>query len=93
MKRKPLTNKAGDVRELTKEDFKLMRPMREVDPDFIVRFEEAKKRRGRPAGRSKAVVSISLDKDILAALRAGGAGWQSRVNDLLRAAVGLKQNG
>ena len=90
MKKKPLTNKAGDVRELTEEDFKLFRPMRETDPAWLAKFEREKKKRGRPEGRTKAVVSISLDKDILAALRKGGAGWQSRVNALLRAAMGLK---
>ncbi len=86
---KPLTNKAGDVRELTAEDFKLFRPIREIDAEFIARFEREKKLRGRPKGRSKKVVSISLDQDVLASLRASGAGWQTRVNDLLRAAVGL----
>src|SRR5689334_18758375 len=92
MKRKSLTNKAGDVRPLTREDFKHARLLREVDPEFIKNFHKAKKARGRPAGRSKAVVSMSIDKDILAALRASGQGWQSRVNALLRVAVDLNQH-
>lgn len=93
MKRKPLTNKAGDVRSLTKEDFKLMRPIREVDPQMLILLKKASqelKRRGRPEGRTKDVVSLSLDKDVIASLRASGSGWQSRVNQLLRAAVGLQ---
>ena len=90
MKNKPLTNEAGDVRPLTKADFMGMRPMRELDAAFIAQVEEAKRLRGRPQGRSKKVVSISLDLDILDALRASGSGWQTRVNTLLRAAVGLQ---
>jgi uncharacterized protein (DUF4415 family) len=45
-------------------------------------------RRGRPAGSAAAVtktpVKIRLDPDLLAALRATGKGWQTRVNDMLR---------
>ena len=92
MKKKPLTTKSGEVRELTEEDFKLFRPLRETDPAWIARFkaEQKKRGRGRPEGRTKAVVRIIIDKDILALLRKSGAGWQSRVNALLRAAMGLK---
>jgi uncharacterized protein (DUF4415 family) len=36
------------------------------------------------------LVTLRLDKDVIAALRAGGEGWQTRINELLRAAVGLR---
>ena len=87
---KRLTTKDGEALPMSLETMRSMRPMREMDPEFIARFIQEKAKRGRPAGRNKAVVSISLDKDILEMLRASGAGWQSRVNELLRAAVGLK---
>jgi len=32
-------------------------------------------------------VAIRLDRDLLETLRAGGAGWQTRVNDALRELV------
>jgi uncharacterized protein (DUF4415 family) len=32
---------------------------------------------------------MRLDSDLLLALRATGAGWQTRINDMLRKAVGL----
>jgi len=89
--KKRWTTKDGNVKEVTAEIMKHMRPLRETDPEFIARFEKERKRRGRPAGRTKAVVSISLDRDVLALLRTGGSGWQSRVNALLRAAMGLTQ--
>lgn len=40
---------------------------------------------GRPAsGNAKELVSLRLDRDVLAKLREGGPGWQTRVNGLLR---------
>jgi len=92
-KQKPLTNKAGDVRELTREYFRHMVPMREAEPAFVAKWEAWQRKRGRPIGRHKTVVSMSLDKDLLAALRKSGSGWQTRVNDLLKAALGLAEAG
>ena len=46
-------------------------------------------RRGRPPGSTKTQVSLRLDKDVLAAFRAQGPGWQSRMNEALRKAAGL----
>jgi uncharacterized protein (DUF4415 family) len=44
------------------------------------------RRRGRPAGSGKKEsTTIRLDKDTLAAFRATGRGWQTRVNAALRA--------
>ncbi len=53
----------------------------------------AARKRGRPAGSTQAVTKeatkIRLDPDILAALRASGAGWQTRLNEMLRASLRL----
>lgn len=53
----------------------------------------AARRRGRPVGSVAAVtkepVKLRLDPDVLAALRATGAGWQTRVNDMVRASLAL----
>ena len=50
-------------------------------------------RRGRPVGSKQAVtkeaVKIRLDADVMAALRASGDGWQTRINDALRASLAL----
>ncbi len=93
MKKKPWTTKSGDVREITRDMLREMRPLREVDPKFLASIEAEQKKRGRgpgrPAGRSKKPVSISLDVDVLEGLRKSGTGWQTRVNALLRAAMGL----
>ncbi|MBS0609135.1 MAG: BrnA antitoxin family protein [Proteobacteria bacterium] len=48
------------------------------------------KPRGRPiAATTKEPVKLRLDADVLAALRASGDGWQTRINDALRASLML----
>lgn len=46
---------------------------------------------GRPAGTTKANAKVRttlrLDPDVLQAFKAHGAGWQTRINDVLRADV------
>jgi uncharacterized protein (DUF4415 family) len=53
--------------------------------------EQILARRGRPPGsvapNTKQAVKLRLDPDVLSALRASGAGWQTRVNAILREAV------
>ena len=46
--------------------------------------------RGRPKlATTKTQVSVRLDPDVLAALRASGPGWQARLNQVLRKALGV----
>jgi uncharacterized protein (DUF4415 family) len=48
--------------------------------------------RGRPKMVSpKESVNIRLDQDVLALLRRNGPGWQTKVNEMLRVALGLKE--
>ena len=51
----------------------------------------AARKSGRPIGSVKAdpkvATNIRFDSDVLAALKATGRGWQTRVNDLLRADI------
>ena len=46
---------------------------------------------GRPPERdvAKKQVTLRLDADLIERFRAGGAGWQSRLNATLRKAVGI----
>jgi uncharacterized protein (DUF4415 family) len=75
-----------DDAPLSAAELRTARPARDAVPHIV----EAVRRRGRPRGESKASVTLRLDKDVIAALRAGGEGWQTRINELLRAAVGLR---
>ena len=48
------------------------------------------KPRGRPkAAMTKEPIKLRLDADVLAALHASGDGWQTRVNEMLRASLRL----
>jgi uncharacterized protein (DUF4415 family) len=55
-------------------------------------FAEAMRRyAGRPRlANPKQQVSVRLDADVLAKLRASGPGWQGRMNAALRKELGLK---
>jgi len=63
-------------------------PMADSDsPDATQGLREAVARRpvGRPAGSgSKEQVAIRFDREILAAFRSAGPGWQTRMNDALK---------
>lgn len=72
---------AIDSPDLTAEELASAAPLAEALPEVAA----AIRRRG-PV-RTKEAVSIRLDFDIVAKLRASGPGWQSRVNDVLRTYV------
>jgi uncharacterized protein (DUF4415 family) len=56
-----------------------------TDPYWAEKFAKAKVTRGRPKiDAPKVTTTIRFDADILARFRAGGAGWQSRINAALR---------
>ncbi len=61
------------------------------DPDTWTALEDAPiLKRGRPAGQTKEQVTVRLDKDVIAALKTPDEkGWQTRLNAILREAVGL----
>jgi uncharacterized protein (DUF4415 family) len=46
--------------------------------------EAYRRQRGRPAGSDKESTTIRFDRDVLAAFRAVGPGWQTRMNAALR---------
>lgn len=50
---------------------------------------EVKRPRGRPAGSNKEQITLRLDRDVIDRFKAAGPGWQSRINDALRAAAGV----
>ena len=75
-----------DNPEWTAEDFARARPISEF-PELAAAFP--KTRVGRPRGSDKEQVSLRIDKEVLARFRAGGAGWQTRINAALRKAVHL----
>ena len=71
----------------TEEDFARARPGREV---FAELGMEPPKPRGRPRSEQpKRQVTLRLDHEIVEHFKSDGAGWQTRLNDTLRKAIGL----
>jgi uncharacterized protein (DUF4415 family) len=65
----------------------------ELDDDWFdraeIRIGDKVIRRGRPPGSAKRLVSLRLDQAVIDHFRAGGRGWQSRLNEALRKVAGL----
>lgn len=80
----------ADIPELTAEDFRRMRPAREVLREQF--GEKIAARLLRPRGRPpkadpKAQVTLRLDAEVLQHFKAGGPGWQTRINAVLKRAA------
>jgi uncharacterized protein (DUF4415 family) len=72
-----------DNPDWTKKDFAKSRPAEELPPEILSQF---KNKPGRPKLENpKEPVKLRLDSDVVTALRATGPGWQTRINDMLRA--------
>lgn len=80
--------------EWTDADWATARPARDVLPELLGDSASAllvRRPRGRPrSDTAKTKVNIRLSPDVLAHWRATGPGWQSRIDDLLRAAMNQK---
>ncbi len=74
-----------DSPPLTNEELASMRPLRKTFPD-LAEYAEKRKRGQRAPQKAvtKKPVTIRIDRDVLASYKATGAGWQSRMNDILR---------
>ena len=68
-----------------------------TDEDFSrgeIHVAGVKVSRGRPRlAQTKQPLKIRIDRDVIAAFRATGPGWQTRMNDALRQAAGLIPGG
>ena len=59
-------------------------------PKWRAKFANASVKHGQPkVDVTKIATILHLDPDVLAAFRAGGPGWQNRINAALRKAAGL----
>jgi uncharacterized protein (DUF4415 family) len=85
----------ADVPEATDEEIAQARPFVEAFPDLaesIVRArpdlaETVRRARGRPKlEKPRRQISIRLDPDVIEKFKATGKGWQTRINEVLRAA-------
>lgn len=88
--RLPLIDDEGEVRELTEEDFRHFRPAHEVLPPDLLKTLGIRTR-GPQKAPTKIPTTIRFDSDVLAALKASGRGWQTRVNEAMREVLKLNK--
>ncbi len=59
-------------------------------PEWQATFAKAEVRRGRPKSETpKVSTTIRLSPEVLDHFRAGGPGWQTRIDDTLRKIAGI----
>lgn len=82
-KRTPLINVDGQVRELTAADLRHFKPAAELLPPEMLKVMGVKPR-GPQKAPTKQATTIRLSPDVMAAFKATGAGWQTRVDAALK---------
>ena len=85
--RRSLTDKDGEVRDLTAEDMRLFKPIAEVDPGMVEAMAEFRRKLGRPKAEAPKVhIGFRLASDVVASIKASGPGYNARVEQALREA-------
>jgi uncharacterized protein (DUF4415 family) len=81
-----------DNPELTDEQLANLRPASEVLPPELYARLTARKpgQRGPQKAATKVAVTLRLDPEVLAAFKADGPGWQTRINQALKKVVARK---
>ncbi len=80
-------DEVSNTPELTDEELRQMKPFAEVFPEMAAKIDETLRVRGKQKAPTKEMISLRVDRDVLAAYRATGLGWQSRMNAALKAAL------
>jgi uncharacterized protein (DUF4415 family) len=80
-------DEVSDPHEPSEEQWAQAKPFAEVFPEMAAKIDEALRTRGVQKTPTKQMISLRVDRDVLAAFRATGAGWQARMNEALRAAL------
>jgi uncharacterized protein (DUF4415 family) len=89
MSKKTLTTKSGRVKELTRKDIQSMRPAAEVLPPDLVAMLPKRKRgeRGPQKEPRKILMTSRYSPEVLRYFKATGEGWQTRIDEVLKAYI------
>ena len=72
--------------EWTAEEIRQARPLMEMLPkEAVEAIRRYRGQRGPQKSPTKELISLRVDRDVAAAYRASGRGWQTRANEALRA--------
>ncbi len=82
-KRAPLTDAGGEVRELTAADLRHFKSAAQVLSPQLLKAMGVKPR-GPQKAPTKQATTIRLSPDVMAAFKATGAGWQTRIDAALK---------
>ncbi|EIJ33549.1 BrnA antitoxin family protein [Thiothrix nivea] len=80
---KPLTDEGGEVRELTAADMAAFSPLADVLPELA----KIVPRRGKQKAPTKERITIRLSSDVVEYFRDSGEGWQTRLDEVLKAYI------
>ena len=86
MKEKPLTNKAGRVRELTRKDIREMRSASEVLPAELLGVlpKRTVGQRGHQKAPTKVSITLRYSPEVVRYFKETGKGWQIRMDEALK---------
>jgi uncharacterized protein (DUF4415 family) len=73
-----------DSPPLSDEMLAAMRPAREVFPELVAEYNRTRGQRGRQKKPCKVVISLRVEPDTVAAYKAGGRGYQTRMAAVLK---------
>lgn len=86
--RKNATRPDATNPEWTAEEIRQARPLMEALPtETVEAIRRYRGQRGPQKSPTKELISLRVDRDVAAALRATGPGWQTRANEALRVYV------
>jgi uncharacterized protein (DUF4415 family) len=74
----------SDTPEFTEKEMAKAQPFVEVFPELAA---SAKRTRGKQRTPTKQLISLRLDRTVIDAFKAGGPGWQRRMNEVLKSVV------
>ena len=86
---KPLTNKKGEVKTLTKKDIQSMGTASEILPESLLNVLPKRKRgeRGTQKEPTKIPVTVRYSSEVISYFKKTGEGWQTRMNSVLHSYV------
>lgn len=89
--RKNITRPDPENPEWTAREIRNARPLMEALPkETVEAVRRYRGQRGPQKNPTKEVITLRVDRDVVAAYRATGAGWQTRANEALRAYLGKR---